>query len=126
MPTILAIYFIIIAVIVTGFQIALAFGAPLGAYTLGGRYPGALPKRMRWAAAVQILILWVFVYIVAVKVDMLPNHPDIIGSVGIWVVVAFFIFGSITNLSSPSKPERRLWGPINVLTFIATLAIAIL
>ena len=126
MTTILAVYFIIIAVIVTGFQIALAFGAPLGAYTLGGRYSGALPKRMRWAAVGQILILWFFVYIVAVKVDMILNQPNIIGSIGIWVVALFFLFGSITNLSSPSKPERRLWGPINVLTFIATLLIAIL
>lgn len=126
MTLFLGIYFIVISVIVTGFQIALALGAPLGKLTLGGKYPGVLPKKIRVAAVIQILILWMFVYIVAIKAELIQNQPDVIGTFGIWFVTLFFLFGSIMNISSPSKPERILWGPINALTFLAVLLIALL
>ncbi|MBU9713340.1 hypothetical protein [Evansella tamaricis] len=125
MITALAIYFFVVAAIVTGFQISLALGAPLGAFTLGGKFPGKLPKKMRFAAIIQILILLLFTYFVALKADIISTHPDYIGVIGIWIVTVFFLFGSIVNVSSPSKPERLLWGPINVLTFVACLLIAL-
>ncbi len=49
--------FLGLALIITLFQAALAFGAPLGDFTLGGKYPGQLPVKMRIAAAAQIAIL---------------------------------------------------------------------
>jgi hypothetical protein len=35
--------YIVLTIFVAVFQLALIFGAPLGEYTLGGRYPGKLP-----------------------------------------------------------------------------------
>jgi hypothetical protein len=40
---IFAYIFIVLTVIITLFQLALAFGAPLGEFTLGGKFPGSLP-----------------------------------------------------------------------------------
>ena len=122
----LGIYYIIISVIVTLFQLALAFGAPLGKFANGGKFPGSLPKNIRFIPFIQIAILWFFLYIVLIQTKMISNQPSAIGSIGIWFVVAFFFLGSILNLITPSKPERMVWGPINVLTFIAVLLIAIL
>jgi hypothetical protein len=122
----LGIYYIVISVIVTIFQLALAFGAPLGNFANGGKYPGRLPKNMRFLPFIQIAILGVFLYIVLIQTKIISNQPTAIGSIGIWFVVVFFFLGSILNLSTPSKPERMVWGPINVITFIAVLLIAIL
>jgi hypothetical protein len=122
---ILGVYYLIISIIVTVFQLALAFGAPLGKFANGGKFPGALPKNMRFLPFIQLAILWFFLYIVMIETNMISNQPTAIGSIGIWFVVVFFFFGSILNLSTPSKPERIVWGPINVLTFIAVLLIAI-
>ena len=126
MTYILVIYFFVISVIVTLFQLALAFGAPLGKFANGGKFPGSLPKNMRFLPFIQIVILWLFVYIVSIESNIISNQPSALGSIGIWFVVAFFFLGSILNLSTPSKPERIVWGPVNVITFIAVLLIAIL
>ncbi|MBU1142040.1 MAG: hypothetical protein KKH92_00175 [Firmicutes bacterium] len=123
---VLGIYYIIISIIVTAFQLALAFGAPLGKFANGGKFPGSLPKNMRFLPFIQIAILWFFLYIVLIKTEIISNQPVSIGSIGIWFVVVFFFLGSILNLITPSKPERMVWGPINVLTFISVLIIAIL
>ena len=40
--------------LVSAFQLALALGAPWGAYAMGGAFPGVMPAAMRVAALVQI------------------------------------------------------------------------
>ncbi|MFP4187204.1 MAG: hypothetical protein ACLFSU_03425 [Acholeplasmataceae bacterium] len=126
MVMVLGIYFLVVSIVVTCFQVAIFFGAPLGAYTLGGKYPGVLPKDKRILALIQVVVLWGFVYIVLVESNILGSGVETVGSVGIWFVVVFFLLGSIANLTSQSKPERLLWGPVNVLTFLAVLLIAVL
>jgi len=126
MTFILGIYYIAITIIVTIFQLALAFGAPLGKFANGGKFPGSLPKNMRFVPLIQIAILWFFLYIVLIETNIIINQISAIGSIGIWFVLAFFFMGSVLNLITPSKPERMVWGPVNVLTFIAILLIAIL
>jgi hypothetical protein len=117
--------FIFMCGFVALFQMALAFGAPLGEYTLGGKFPGKLPAKMRIAALFQIMVLGVFVTIVLIHTDMVNTRLDSIGSIGIWVVTAFFVPGSILNISSPSKKERALWGPANVVMLALSLYIAL-
>ena len=44
---IFAYLFFALSVFIAAFQLALAFGAPLGEFTLGGKYPGKLPPKIR-------------------------------------------------------------------------------
>jgi hypothetical protein len=44
-------------VLVVGFQVALALGAPWGAYAMGGKFLGRWPARMRAAAIVEAVVL---------------------------------------------------------------------
>jgi len=81
---------------------------------------------MRFMPFIQIAILWFFLYIVLIETNIISNQSSALGSIGIWFVVVFFFLGSILNLITPSKPERMVWGPTNVLTFIAVLLIALL
>ncbi len=117
--------FIGLTVIITGFQLALALGAPLGEYTLGGRFPGKLPGKMRVAALIQILILLLFAAIVISKSGLAFESFYNVARIGIWFVFAFFIFGSIVNFSSPSKKEKQIMGPLNIIALISTFMVAI-
>lgn len=107
------------------FQLALALGAPWGAYTLGGKFPGQLPAKLRVAALVQILVMVVFALIVLVRAGLIFSGLYAIGRVAIWFVVVFFVLGTFANLSTPSKGERLLWGPVNVLMLMMTIIIAL-
>lgn len=116
--------FLALSVFVAGFQLALFFGAPWGAYTLGGRYPGKLPGPIRVLTLVQIGILILFNGLVLSKaglIEVLASKAEI----GIWVVVAFFVLGTVANLSSSSKKERNLMGPLNIIALICALMIAL-
>lgn len=125
MNTFIGIYFLIVAIFVSALQIALALKAPLGSYTMGGRYEGVLPKPLRIAAIIQVVILWIFVYIVSASSELIKNQPAFVSHVLLWFVVVFFFFGTIMNLTSKSKKERNLFGPINLITFVLLLILAI-
>jgi hypothetical protein len=122
---IFAYIFIALTFIIAIFQIALALGAPLGEYTLGGKFPGKLPGQMRAAALVQILILFVFAFLVVVRAGIAFEQYYPIARIGIWFVVAFFVLGSILNLSSASRKEKLVMGPANVLALVSTFMVAI-
>ena len=104
---------------------ALALGAPMGEFTLGGKFPGKLPNKMRLAALVQILVLFIFTITVVSKAGIAFEKFYDASRIGIWVVFAFFILGSILNLSSPSKKERMLMGPLNVIALVCTFMVAL-
>lgn len=121
----IAYVFLVLVLIVVIFQFVLALGAPLGEYTLAGKYPGKLPARMRLVALIQILILVLFALIVLIRAGLLLEQFYQFSRAAIWFVSGFFILGSITNLTSPSLKERRLWGPVNVLMLVLSLVIAL-
>lgn len=123
--TIPVVVFLVLTVIGALFQLALALGAPWGAYTLGGRYPGQLPAKLRVAALAQILVMAVFALIVLVRAGLIFGGLYAIGQVAIWFVGAFFVLGSLANLSTPSKGERLLWAPVNVLMLTMTVMIGL-
>ena len=117
--------FIVLSVVIGLFQLALALGAPLGEYTMGGRFPGKLPSSMRIAAVVQLVILFLFVAVVASKAGLVLEQYHGAARVGAWVVVVFFGLGTVMNLSSPSKKEKLIMGPANVIALVSTLVVAL-
>jgi hypothetical protein len=123
--TLAATIFFTFCFIVALFQLSLALGAPWGEYTMGGRFPGQLPPKMRIAALIQIIILFVLAWIVLLKSGLAFGQFYPIGKIGIWFVVAFFVIGSILNLATPSKKERILWGPVNILLLVTSFTMAL-
>jgi hypothetical membrane protein len=117
--------FVAITIFIVGFQIALALGAPLGEFTVAGKFPGKLPPIMRVAAVIQILILLFFATMVVSKAGLAFDFISGIAAIGIWFVVAFFALGSFVNITSPSKKEKMLMGPLNLLLLVSTLIVAI-
>jgi hypothetical protein len=117
--------FVILTLVVTIFQLALALGAPLGEYTMGGRYPGKLPQKIRLMAIIQILVLAFFAVIVLTRTGIIFEPFFKASRVAIWFIAGFFVLGSIANISSPSVKEKRLWGPVNILMLVLSILIAL-
>ena len=120
-----AVIFSALCVLAGLFQFALVLGAPWGEYTMGGRFPGKLPPKMRLAALFQIVILFMIALIVLIRSGVVVNQFYDVSKTAIWFVVFFFVTGSILNILTPSKRERAIWGPVNILLLILSVLVAL-
>ena len=107
------------------FQWLLGAGAPWGEITMGGKFPGKLPAKVRVAAVVQSFILIALAMLVlahaGVALPGLVEHSQI----GVWVAVGVSGLAMILNLATPSKWERLIWGPVTILMFVSAMVVAI-
>lgn len=119
-----AIVFTVLTGIVMVFQGCLALGLPWGKASMGGKYPGKYPPRMKAVAVINILILGLFVAIVWSKANLLFPQLKSLSDIGIWFVVAFMLIGTALNTITPSKIER-IWAPVALFQLITSLIMAI-
>lgn len=110
--------------IVILFQLALALGAPWGAASMGGKYPGVYPPKMRAVAVINVLILCFTAMIVLSRAGLFFPGFYSISRIGIWVVVAFFIVGTVLNTITPSKVER-IWAPVAGIQLATSVLVAL-
>lgn len=123
--TIAALLYTIITVGVVIFQMALALGAPWGAYAMGGAFPGRFPPAMRVAAVVQAFLLAAMAGVVLARAGLaLPGWASVATWL-IWFVVAFAVVATILNSITPSAGERRLWAPVALVMLASSLTVAL-
>ncbi len=118
-----ALLFVILNTIVILFQIALAFGAPWGAASMGGKFPGKYPVKMRVVALFNACVLGFISAIVLSKGGLAFGDLQPFSEYSIWLCVVFFALGSIMNTVTPSKIER-IWAPVAFIQFICCLVLA--
>ena len=116
--------FTILTGIVIIFQGCLAAGLPWGAASMGGKYPGKYPPKMRIVAIINMLVLGFAAAIVLSAADILFSQLKPIVRVGIWFVVGFYSIATILNTITPSKIER-IWAPVALLQAITSSIVAI-
>lgn len=122
-PTTLAISYATLAGFPTAMQIALAAGAPLGRFTIGGRFPGRLPGPWRALALVQASLLLAMACAMLDRGGVLRlGLPD----AAFWTALALTVLTTIANVATPSRPERLLWGPVTLAMTAAAIGIALL
>lgn len=110
---------------VVAFQLALAAGAPWGAYAMGGAFPGRYPPRLRVAAVLQAVVIALLALVVLSAADVaVPALADGLPWT-IWVVVVFSAVAVVLNGISRSAGERRLWVPVSVVLLGTSLAVAL-
>lgn len=119
-----AIIFIALTGIVIIFQGCLAAGVPWGQASMGGKYPGKYPPKMRVIAVLNMLILAFFAAVVLSEANLMFPHLKKISGIGIWVIVVFFGIGTIMNTITPSKVER-IWAPVALIQLITSIIVAI-
>ena len=123
--TIAALLYTVITAGVVLFQMALAVGAPWGAYAMGGAFPGRFPPAMRVAAVVQAFLLALLAGVVLARAGLaLPGWASVATWL-IWFVVAFAVVATILNLITPSAGERRLWAPVALVMLASSLTVAL-
>ena len=108
-----AILYISITVLVIFFQFGLVFGAPLGEFTQGGRFKGALPISGRVLAALSIPLLMFMALSIASVVGFIFEWDR-------WTAIATIAFQGVTvilNWITPSRKEKLLWGPVTTVAF---------
>ncbi len=98
-------------------HLANAAGAPLGRFTVGGRFQGRLPPVWRGLALVQAALLCTMAGAVLARAGLgaLPLAPLF------WPALALTILSLAANAASPSRPERLLWTPVLFLMAAAAL-----
>jgi hypothetical protein len=114
----------IVSVGVIAFQIALASGAPLGDYAMGGAYPGQFPPELRVAAVVQAVILAGLALVVLARAGIAMPKWSQASRRLIWVVVAFSALSLVLNLITPSAGERAIWAPVALIMLISSVIVA--
>lgn len=100
-----------IVVVVILFQFCLIAGAPWGKLTQGGRHEGTLPASGRITAALSVVLLVCMAAGITSAAGMLPNWPTWTA----WVALAVQALSTLLNWITPSRAERRLWGPVTAL-----------
>ena len=107
------------------FQLALAAGAPWGAYAMGGAFPGQFPPELRVAAVVQAVILALLALVVLARAGMaLPNRSRASRWL-IWIVVVFSTISLVLNTLTPSADERAIWMPVALVMLICSVIVAV-
>ncbi len=110
----------------SGFQLLLAAGRPLGHYAWGGAHQ-VLPRPLRIAS-----VLATFVYLVAGLIILeAANITDLVASVdlarnAVWPLAGFFGIGVVMNAISRSTKERRMALvalPLSALSVIVALGL---
>lgn len=121
-----AVLFGVLAVAVAAFQVALVLGAPWGELTLGGRWRGPLPARVRAVPVVSALLLLLCAAVIAARAGLAFAAIGPYAAVGAWIVVGVCALGTLANAVTPSRRERALWLPVvsPMLALAAIVAIA--
>ena len=122
---VLAIGFAAVTAAVVVFQLALAAGAPWGAYAMGGAFPGRMPTPMRVAAVVQALLLTGVAVVVLSAAGLVA--PGLVAEWPwlTWVPVVVSAVAVVLNASTRSQGERRLWLPVTVVLLLCSLGVAL-
>ena len=119
-----AILYAIVMLGVVAFQIALAAGAPWGAYAMGGAAPGQFPPAMRVGAIVQAVLLAGMAAVILARAGLILPGWSQVSHWLVWIVVALTALSLVLNLITPSAGERAIWAPTLSLLLISSLIVA--
>ncbi|WP_043816497.1 hypothetical protein [Deinococcus maricopensis] len=125
MQSTMAVLFAVTITFAVLFQLALAAGAPWGAYAMGGAHPGRFPAPLRVAALFQAALLSAMAGVVLARAGVgLPAWAS--GAPWlIWCVVAFSALSLGLNLITPSAVERRIWAPVALVLLASSVVVAL-
>ena len=120
-----AFFYAAISAGVVAFQLALAAGAPWGAYALGGMFPGQFPLALRIAALAQAALIAGMAAVVMWRAGLICGGWSRASRWLVWIVVAFAGVSLILNLITPSAGERAIWAPVALLLLGSSAVVAI-
>ena len=111
-------------VVLAGFQLALALGAPLGRAAWGGTHE-QLPTSLRIASAFAVAV-WALAALIVLRRGgfRISPVPPAMARWGTWILVGLLALGALANFASRSNWERFLWGPVALILAVLCLVVA--
>lgn len=125
MTSIAALLYATVSALAVAFQLAMAAGAPWGAYTMGGTFQGQFPPALRIAALVQAALIVGMAAVVLARAGLVLAGWSQVAQWFVWVVVAFAAVSLVLNVMTPSAPERAIWAPATFLLLASSVLVAI-
>ena len=119
-----AIIYAVLMVIVILFQLALTLGAPWGEASMGGKFKGKYPPKMRVVSLVNSLVLVFLLLVVLIRSGVLYPEFQTRTQFTFWFVLGFTALSTVMNWITPSKIEKYIWGPVTTLQLVCILVIA--
>ena len=113
------------ATLVVAFQIALALGAPWGAYAMGGVSPGQYPAVLRMTALIQAMLVAMMAVVVLARAGLVLPRWHTESRWLIWLVIGLAGMSLLLNLFSPSAGEQRIWVPVALIQLASALVVAV-
>lgn len=110
-----------------GFQASLALGAPLGSNVLGGRYPGALPGRLRAFSAVASAVLVGCALVILARAGAIGWPGGVMGLLPplSWAIAVFLVLNTLGNLASKSRLERTVFAATTAVLAVLSAYVAL-
>ncbi|QDP83485.1 hypothetical protein FOH10_14715 [Nocardia otitidiscaviarum] len=124
LSVIAAVSFVVVLSVLAVFQVALACGAPWGAFAWGGGRR-VLPARLRIASGMSLLLYAVFALVILDRADVIDILDDSVTRVAAWFIVGFMALGVAANSASRSKPERYVMTPVSLALTVTSLLVAL-
>lgn len=106
------------------FQICLTIGLPWGKASMGGKFPGKYPTKMRYVSFGASVFLSFLILVVLSKANLLFNSLNLFSNYAIWFVVLFSFIQIVLHIITPSKIEK-IWLPFVVIMFISSFIVAL-
>jgi hypothetical protein len=105
-------------------QVCVACGAPFGRLVWGGAHR-VLPRRLRMASALSVLLYAAFAGVLLARAGVLPGGDTVFVSIASWVLVGYFTLGVFMNLISRSPAERWTMTPTCLALALLSLVVAL-
>jgi len=121
--TVCAYVYTVLMGIVIVFQACLALGLPWGEASMGGKFPGKYPPRMRVVSVINMAILIGLSLIVLAKAELAMPGLQRFADTAVYGAAVFSLLSLILNLITPSRIERNIWAPVTAVQLVAVLII---
>ena len=123
--TICAISFTLILIGLAIFQFLLIFGYPLGEYAWGGQKK-ILTKGLKIGSVFSIFIYFISALIILNRANVVSvfSNDGLLNYI-FWFITFYFALGTLVNLASRSKKERKVMTPIAFTLFLLCLGVGI-
>ncbi len=117
---------VLVLIVLIGFQLALALGAPFGDMSWGGQHPGVLPRRFRIVSAAAGLVVYpLIVAVILASAGLIEaTWLPVTGPAAMWALAGFFLLGALANGISRSRRER-IWAPVSLVVSLCCVVIAL-
>jgi hypothetical protein len=110
----------LLMVAVAIFQVALALGAPFGAYAWGWTHPGVLPPRLQLGSALSAPLILAMALIVLIRAGVIYPAWSEAMRWPAWIIFGFMVLNTVANSRSGSEKERRVMAPVTLVLALLT------